>query len=130
MAIKRAPEIGRVPGAVVVRSDVERKRLAGIPLEQHMPRGSYTPEASGKVYAAMIERARQALRAGHSAILDAVFARPEERQMAEGVGDVVECEQAVLAMHVGGSVDGAPLRRRQLGKTISAESAAGSEYSP
>jgi hypothetical protein len=85
MAIKRAPEIGRVPGAVVVRSDVERKRLAGLPLEEHMPRGSYTPEGSAKVYAAMFERAGQALRAGHSAILDAVFAKPEERQMAEAL---------------------------------------------
>jgi aminoglycoside phosphotransferase family enzyme/predicted kinase len=85
MAIRRAQEIGRVPGAVVVRSDVERKRLAGIPLEQRMPPGSYTPEASAKVYAAMIERAGQALRAGHSAILDAVFAKPEERQMAEAL---------------------------------------------
>lgn len=85
MAIRRAPEIGRVPGAVVVRSDVERKRLAGLPLEERMPRGSYTPEGSAKVYAAMIERARQALRAGHSAILDAVFSKPEERQMAEAL---------------------------------------------
>ena len=89
MAIKRAPEIGRVPGAVVVRSDVERKRLAGIPLEQHMPRGSYTPEGSAKVYVAMIERARQALRAGHSAILDAVFSKPEERWMAEALAKEV-----------------------------------------
>ncbi|HEY4166361.1 MAG TPA: AAA family ATPase [Reyranella sp.] len=85
MAIRRAPEIGRVPGAVVVRSDVERKRLAGVPLEERMPRGSYTPEGSAKVYAAMIERARQALRAGHSAILDAVFSRLEERAMAEAL---------------------------------------------
>lgn len=85
MAIRRAPEIGRVPGAVVVRSDVERKRLVGIPLEERMPSGSYTPEASAKVYAAMLERARQALRAGHSAILDAVFSKPEERQMAEAL---------------------------------------------
>jgi hypothetical protein len=83
MAIRRAPEIGRVPGAVVVRSDVERKRLAGIPIEQRMPTGSYSPEASARVYAAMIERARQALRAGHSVILDAVFAGLEERRMAE-----------------------------------------------
>ncbi len=89
MAIKRAPGIGRVPGAVVVRSDVERKRLAGIPLEEHMPRGSYTPEASSNVYAAMIERARQALRAGHSVILDAVFARLEERQIAEALAKEV-----------------------------------------
>ena len=29
LALKLAPEIGRAPGAVVVRSDVERKRLAG-----------------------------------------------------------------------------------------------------
>jgi hypothetical protein len=89
MAIRRAPEVGRVPGAVVVRSDVERKRLAGLPLEEHMPRGSYTPEGSAKAYAAMIERARQALRAGHSAILDAVFSRPEERQMAEALANEV-----------------------------------------
>ena len=75
-----------MPGAVVVRSDVERKRLAGIPLEEHMPRGSYTPEASAKVYAAMFERAEQALRAGHSAILDAVFAKPEETADGRGAG--------------------------------------------
>ncbi|MBS0522809.1 MAG: AAA family ATPase [Proteobacteria bacterium] len=85
MAIRRAPGIGRLPGAVVVRSDVERKRLAGLPLEERMPAGSYTPEASARVYVAMIERARQALRAGHSAILDAVFSKPEERQMAEAL---------------------------------------------
>lgn len=54
-----------------------------------MPRGSYTPEGSAKAYAAMIERARQALRAGHSAILDAVFSRPEERQMAEALANEV-----------------------------------------
>jgi aminoglycoside phosphotransferase family enzyme/predicted kinase len=84
-ALQVAPDIGRVPGAVVVRSDVERKRLAGIALEERMPAGSYTPEASGKVYAAMIERAEQALRAGQSVVLDAVFARPGERQSVEAL---------------------------------------------
>ena len=33
----------------------------------------------------MLERAEQALRAGHSVVLDAVFARPEERQSAEAL---------------------------------------------
>ena len=84
-ALELAPEIGRSPGAVVVRSDVERKRLAGIALEQHMPAGSYTPEASDKVYAAMLGQAGRALRAGHSVVLDAVFARPQERQAAEAL---------------------------------------------
>lgn len=82
-ALRLAPAIGRTPGAVVVRSDVERKRLAGIALEQRMPAGSYGPEASTRVYGAMLARAERVLRAGHSAVLDAVFARPEERQSAE-----------------------------------------------
>jgi len=82
-ALRLAPEIGRTPGAVVVRSDVERKRLAGIALEERMPQGSYGPDASTRVYAAMLARAERVLRAGHSAVLDAVFAKPEERQWAE-----------------------------------------------
>ncbi|HEY6979508.1 AAA family ATPase [Reyranella sp.] len=84
-ALQLAPEIGRAPGAVAVRSDVERKRLAGIALEERMPPGSYTPEASARVYAAMMARAERILRAGHSVVLDAVFARPDERQAAEAL---------------------------------------------
>ena len=83
LALKLAPEIGRTPGAVVVRTDVERKRQAGIPLEERMPAGSYSPEASARTYAAFIARAERVLRAGHSVVLDAVFARPHERAAAE-----------------------------------------------
>lgn len=83
LALKLAPEIGRVPGAVVVRTDVERKRQAGIALEERMPAGSYSPEASARTYAACLARAERVLRAGHSVVLDAVFARPEERAAAE-----------------------------------------------
>ena len=84
-ALEWAPAIGRAPGAVVVRSDVERKLQAGVALEERMPRGSYTPEASAKVYAACLDRAERVLRAGHSAILDMVFAKPEERHAAEAL---------------------------------------------
>lgn len=85
LALKEAPTLGRSPGAVVVRSDVERKRLAGIALEERMPAGSYTPEGSAQVYSAMLERAERLLRAGQSVVLDAVFARPEERAAAEAL---------------------------------------------
>jgi uncharacterized protein len=85
LALKLAPDIGRPPGAVVVRSDVERKRLAGLDLEARMPAGSYTPEASARVYEAIIARAERALRAGHSVVLDAVFAREPERAAAEAL---------------------------------------------
>jgi aminoglycoside phosphotransferase family enzyme/predicted kinase len=84
-ALRLAPAIGRSPGAVVVRSDVERKRLAGIALEERMPAGSYTADASARTYAAMFERAERVLRAGQSAVLDAVFATPEERSAAEAL---------------------------------------------
>jgi hypothetical protein len=85
LALQRAPEIGCAPGAVAVRSDVERKRLAGIALDARMPAGSYTPEAAARTYAAMLARAERVLRAGHSAVLDAVFARADERQAAEAL---------------------------------------------
>jgi aminoglycoside phosphotransferase family enzyme/predicted kinase len=85
MALKLAPDIGRAPGAVVVRSDVERKRDAGIALEDRMPAGSYTPDSSAKVYASLLARAERVLRAGHSVVLDAVFSKEEERQMAEAL---------------------------------------------
>lgn len=85
LAVKLAPEIGRAPGAVVVRSDVERKRLAGIALEQRMPPGSYSAAASARVYDAFMARAERVLRAGYSVVLDAVFAREDERAAAEAL---------------------------------------------
>ena len=88
-ALKRAPDIGRAPGAVVVRSDVERKRVAGLALEERMPAGSYTPEASARTYAAMLARAERVLRASHSVVLDAVFAREDERAAAEALAGEV-----------------------------------------
>jgi aminoglycoside phosphotransferase family enzyme/predicted kinase len=85
LALKLAPDISRPPGAVVVRSDVERKRAAGLPLETRMPAGSYTPEASARTYAAFLVRAERVLRAGYSVVLDAVFAHDEERAAAEAL---------------------------------------------
>jgi len=80
-----AAEILPEPGAVVLRSDVERKRRAGIALEDRMPAGSYTPQASAEIYAAFLARAERVLRAGHSVVLDAVFAREDERADAEAL---------------------------------------------
>ncbi len=89
LALKLAPEIGRTPGAVVVRSDVERKRQAGVPLEERMPAGSYSAESSARVYSAFMARAERVLRSGHSVVLDAVFSKPEERAAAEALAGKV-----------------------------------------
>ncbi|HWA49118.1 MAG TPA: AAA family ATPase [Dongiaceae bacterium] len=71
--------LGIAPGARVLRSDVLRKRLAGVAPETRLPPSAYTPEANARVYAALAEAATAAIAAGYSVIIDAVAARPEER---------------------------------------------------
>ena len=77
-----APLFGAAPGAIHVRSDVERKVLAGVAETERLPAASYSRLSSDEVYAACFARAERALAAGHSVVLDAVFARPDERKAA------------------------------------------------
>jgi aminoglycoside phosphotransferase family enzyme/predicted kinase len=74
-----ASEIMPMPGAVVLRSDIERKALFGVAETETLPKSAYTAEATAKVYATLAAKARRVLAAGHSAIVDAVFAQPDER---------------------------------------------------
>ena len=78
-----APTLAPPPGAVVLRSDVTRKTLLGVDEFEQLPPEAYTPEVTARVYATIIAKARRAVAAGHSAVLDAVFARPDEREQAE-----------------------------------------------
>ena len=77
-----APGIGAPPGARLLRTDVIRKRLAGLAETERLPSTSYTAEASARVYDTLFAEAERALSAGRAAILDGVFARPAERQRA------------------------------------------------
>jgi predicted kinase len=74
-----APQIGAFPGAVLVRSDIERKRLFGVSGEERLPRSAYAAEVSATVYAMCRKRALMALEGGHSVVVDAVHAKREER---------------------------------------------------
>jgi predicted kinase len=74
-----APHIAPIPGAVVVRSDVERKALFGAGETAKLPAGAYAPDVTARVYGAIADKARRIVAAGHSAIVDAVFASPQER---------------------------------------------------
>jgi len=67
-------------GARVLRSDVIRKQLFGVALETKLPASAYVPQASHRVYETLRRRARDALQAGYSVIIDAVSLKPEERQ--------------------------------------------------
>ncbi|MGY8706320.1 AAA family ATPase [Bradyrhizobium sp. 18BD] len=74
-----APHVAPQPGAVVLRSDVIRKELFRVEHTDRLPPSTYRPEVTAQVYDMLVQRARQVLAQGHSAIVDAVFARESER---------------------------------------------------
>jgi len=78
-----AAELAPPPGAVVLRSDVERKAHYGKNESEKLPPAAYMAEVTERVYATIVEKARRTVAAGHSAIVDAVFARPQERAVME-----------------------------------------------
>ncbi|MCP1336937.1 bifunctional aminoglycoside phosphotransferase/ATP-binding protein [Futiania mangrovi] len=85
LAATLAPHAGGVPGAVVISSDVTRKRLWGVAPETRLPPEAYAETVSDAVRARMMQDAARALAAGHPAILDATFLRPSWRDAAAAV---------------------------------------------
>jgi uncharacterized protein len=85
LATSLAPWVGVPPGAIHIRTDIERKVLAGVGETEHLRPEFYLPGYSGRVYAEVIARAKGALQTGHSVIIDGVFAREEERKAVEYV---------------------------------------------
>ncbi|MEA1941129.1 MAG: AAA family ATPase [Pseudomonadota bacterium] len=74
-----APGAGMAPGAVVLRSDVIRKVLAGEAPEAPLPASAYGAGMTDRVYETMGATARTCLAAGMSCIMDATFlSRPAE----------------------------------------------------
>jgi aminoglycoside phosphotransferase family enzyme/predicted kinase len=83
LARQLAPVLGRVPGALHLRTDEIRKRRAGVAPEERLPPGAYSPAESAAVHAEMFAAARAALAAGQSVVLDAMFLDPAMRAAAE-----------------------------------------------
>lgn len=90
-----APDLMPQPGAVVLRSDVIRKQLFQVGHTERLPPSTYRPDVTAQVYDTLMQRARQVLAQGHSAIVDAVFARESERD-----------DVAALALHSGVPLNG------------------------
>jgi aminoglycoside phosphotransferase family enzyme/predicted kinase len=80
-----APELGSVPGARVLRSDVIRKRMFGLALTDRLPSSAYAGAVGERVFQRIREEAAAALAAGRSVIADAVYARPAERDAIAAV---------------------------------------------
>ena len=79
LARRLGPGIGPAPGALILRSDVIRKSLLGIPPLTRLGAEGYTPEMTRRVYDTIAARALTALKAGHPVIADAVYASPQDR---------------------------------------------------
>lgn len=89
-AISLAPLVGRDPGAIVNHSDAMRKLLHGHSPLDHLPAEAYSLEATRRTYERLLFAARLLLASGYSVILDAVFARAEERAACEAIAQAAE----------------------------------------
>ncbi|MEO1224197.1 MAG: AAA family ATPase [Pseudomonadota bacterium] len=87
LAAALASEIGDGWGAVLLRSDVIRKRDYGVALDAHLGTDAYRPAAREQVYVEMLECAEQALAAGLTVILDATFLDDGDRATAKALAD-------------------------------------------
>ncbi len=96
-------------GGIRLRSDVERKRLAGLaPADRGGP-ALYTPEAGQRTYARLQQLAAEALAAGVPVVVDAASLQHAERQAMQAVAAhsgarfrvlVCQAPAAVLAQRV------------------------------
>lgn len=90
-------------GALHVRSDVERKRLAG--LEPHQDShsepdgGIYTLEFNARTYQRLEECAAAALAGGESLIVDAAFLRRGERRRFLDLAAAADAHAAIVHCH-------------------------------
>lgn len=80
-----AAGLGQGTGAVVLRTDVIRKRLHGCGPYDTLPPEAYTPESSAHTYAALYADALRVLGSGLPVIADAVFAKAGERDAIAAV---------------------------------------------
>lgn len=91
LAALLAAYVGPAPGALHLRSDVERKRLFGVPETQRLDRQHYRIGTAQRVYSIIEDKARRALAAGHAVIVDAVFAKQDEREAVEAIARESGC---------------------------------------
>lgn len=88
-------------GAVRVRSDVERKRLAGLsprtPSESGVGEDLYAPEMTDRTYDRLAELAETILEAGFTAIVDATFLDRERRGRFRELAERLEVPFHILA---------------------------------
>jgi hypothetical protein len=87
LAYALAPRLGGSPGARVARSDVLRKRLAGVAPEERLPESWYSEAATAATYRRLHDEAGACLDAGMAAVVDAVHGSARERHAVEAIAE-------------------------------------------
>jgi aminoglycoside phosphotransferase family enzyme/predicted kinase len=77
-----------IPG-IRIRSDVERKRIQGIPSEMAsssgINTGLYSPDMSQQTYQRLYELARLIIESGYTVIVDATFLKQQQRKLFQAL---------------------------------------------
>ncbi|MEM9682759.1 MAG: AAA family ATPase, partial [Pseudomonadota bacterium] len=107
-----APTIGNAPGAVVVRSDVLRKRRHGVDLFSKLPEKAYTRVESAAVYEELFATVAGCLASGVTVIADAVFRNADERAAIRDVAAAAGVPFAGIWLEVSDATQDDRLRRR------------------
>jgi aminoglycoside phosphotransferase family enzyme/predicted kinase len=85
LAAALASSIGIAPGAIHLRSDLERKKLFQSGETERLPDEAYARNVTEQVYATLNQKAASVLGAGYAMIVDAVHSAPEERAAVERI---------------------------------------------
>jgi aminoglycoside phosphotransferase family enzyme/predicted kinase len=113
-----AGEVAAALGAVRLRSDVERKRIAGMaatdrPRDAVQEAAIYSPESTRRTYARLAELARLILAAGTSVVVDAACNRRWERRILTDAAREAGVPMVWLSLEVPEAVAVARVAARQ-----------------
>jgi hypothetical protein len=90
-------------GAIHLRSDIERKRLAGLPAASRsgsaLAQGLYAPDMTVAVYDRLADCAADTIAGGYTTIVDATFARVEDRTRFRALGASLQVNLCIVYCH-------------------------------
>jgi aminoglycoside phosphotransferase family enzyme/predicted kinase len=112
-----ASRVADQSGAVHVRSDVERKRLAGLAALSStgstLESGIYARDKTTQTYQHLLRLAESVLKDGYSVIVDATFLLRQQRQMFQELADQQSVPFVILDMQTPESLLRQRIRQRQ-----------------
>lgn len=112
LATALAPLIGAAPGALHLRTDLERKWLAGVEELDRLSPDAYSDRQTRATYDRVVERAETTLAAGHSVIVDGVFSAQSERSAMEAIAKRADVPFRGLWLEVAPSLMKARVNKR------------------